>query len=99
MERTLRDWRERVEMDLSGGRSFLLSTTGPAKNPSSSLMKIKSDAGSQPATSFDLCSLAGCGCFVAAHQVKPPDGFCQIGVFGLLAMQVGVKSSHTYSVI
>ncbi|GBM33943.1 hypothetical protein AVEN_79835-1 [Araneus ventricosus] len=45
-------------------------------------------------TSFDLCSPAGWGCFSASHQVKPPDNFGQIGVFGLLA--IILCSHHEY---
>ncbi|GBM19663.1 hypothetical protein AVEN_199838-1 [Araneus ventricosus] len=42
MERTLRGWREGVEMDLSDGRGFLLSFTRP-EYCSSWVMKIRVD--------------------------------------------------------
>ncbi|GBO02063.1 hypothetical protein AVEN_221409-1 [Araneus ventricosus] len=87
MERTLRGWKEGVEMDHSGNRGNLLSTTKPEYR-SSWVMKIESAARSPPPTSNDLCSHAGWGCFVAAHQVKPPDDFDQIGFFGLLTIYI-----------
>ncbi|GBM18674.1 hypothetical protein AVEN_164788-1 [Araneus ventricosus] len=86
MEWTLCGWKEGVEIDLSDGRGFLLSTTRTAYH-SSWVMKIESATGSPPSTSIDLWSHAGWGCFAAAHHVKPPDGFGQIGFFGLLAPQ------------
>ncbi|GBM33246.1 hypothetical protein AVEN_91643-1 [Araneus ventricosus] len=68
MERTLRGWREGIEMDLSGGRGFSLSTTRAAYR-SNLIMKIESAPGSDSWTSFDSCSPAGtvstltCGLF------------------------------------